>query len=125
MYNPPVLRDGDVGEPVTVTVSPARSGDAYIEQAKRASGWVALYLVGWLWQKILCQLDLPSNCQNADTALEVLTDLLALVVFGVTQVSWACVRVCCTTTVCCDILIRLLQKVVVFVCLFLRLFAPF
>lgn len=85
VYNPPVLT-GDVGEPVTVTVCPARSGDAYIEQAKRASGWVALYIVGWLWQRLLCHLDLPSNCQMSDTALEVLTDLLALVVFGITQV---------------------------------------
>lgn len=91
VYNPPVLRDGDAGEPVTVTVCPARSGDAYIEQAKRASGWVSLYIVGWLWQRLLCHLDLPSNCQMSDTALEVLTDLLALVVFGVTQVGWACV----------------------------------
>ncbi|CAM9419933.1 unnamed protein product [Scytosiphon promiscuus] len=89
VYNPPVLKDADAEEPVTVTVTPARSGDAYIEQAKRAAAWMVLLVITYLWQRLMCHFDLPPNCDLPTTALEVLTDLLALLAFGLTQ-AWFC-----------------------------------
>lgn len=88
VFNPPVPKDADgEGEPVVVTVNPARSGDAYIEQAKRAAAWIGLLVVVWLWQRLMCHFGLPPNCDLPMDALEVLTDLLTLLVFGLTQVS--------------------------------------
>lgn len=86
VYNPPVLKDVGDEEPVTVMVSPVRSGDAYVEQAKRAAGWIGLLLFGWLFQRLMCHFDVPPRCDLPRDALEVLTDLLALMVFGLTQV---------------------------------------
>lgn len=87
VYNPPVLKEGtEGGEPVVVTVNPARSGDAYIEQAKRAAAWIGLLVICWLFQRLMCHFGLPPNCDLPTDALEVLTDLLALNVFGLTQV---------------------------------------
>ncbi|CAM9973514.1 unnamed protein product [Ectocarpus sp. 12 AP-2014] len=91
VFNPPVLKqDADNAEkPVKVTVSPARSGDAYVEQAKRAAAWIGLLLICWLFQRLMCHFDLPPHCDLPSDALEVLTDLLALLVFGLTQ-AWFC-----------------------------------
>eukprot|EP00752_Nemacystus_decipiens_P003260 g3017.t1 len=89
VYNPPVLKEKDGEEPVVVTVNPARSGDAYIEQAKRAAAWIGLLVLVWLWQRLMCHFGLPPNCDLPTDALEVLTDLLALLVFGLTQ-AWFC-----------------------------------
>lgn len=86
VYNPPVLKQADGEEPVVVTVNPARSGDAYIEQAKRAAAWMGLLLICWLLQRLMCHFGLPPSCDLPRDALEVLTDLLALLVFGLTQV---------------------------------------
>lgn len=86
VYNPPVLKEADGEEPVVVTVNPARSGDAYIEQAKRAAAWITLLVICWLWQRLMCHFGLPPSCDLPMDALEVLTDLLALLVFGLTQV---------------------------------------
>lgn len=86
VYNPPVLKEADGEEPVVVTVNPARSGDAYIEQAKRAAAWIGLLVICWLLQRLWCHFGLPPNCDLPKDALEVLTDLLALMVFGLTQV---------------------------------------
>lgn len=86
VYNPPVLKDGPAEEPVTVTIAPKRSGDAYIEQAKRAAGWIGLLTLGWLFQRLMCNFNLPPHCDLPKDALEVLTDLLTLLVFGLTQV---------------------------------------
>eukprot|EP00903_Cladosiphon_okamuranus_P016840 g15530.t1 len=90
VFNPPVLKkEADGEEPVVVTVNPARSGDAYIEQAKRAAAWIGLLLIAWLWQRLMCHFGLPPHCDLPDDALEVLTDLLTLLVFGLTQ-AWFC-----------------------------------
>lgn len=87
VYNPPVLKDADGGEePVVVTVNPQRSGDAYIEQAVRGAAWVSLLVICWLLQRLMCHFGLPPHCDLPSTALEVLTDFLTLVVFGLTQV---------------------------------------
>lgn len=89
VFNPPVLKqaDGEEGEPpVVVTVAPARSGDAYVEQAKRAAAWMTLLIICWLFQRLMCHFNLPPECDLPKDALEVLTDLLALMVFGLTQV---------------------------------------
>lgn len=86
VYNPPVLKEGEGAEPVVVTVAPARSGDAYIEQAKRAGAWVGILFLAWLWQRLMCSFNLPPHCDLPDDPLEVLTDILALGVFGLTQV---------------------------------------
>lgn len=87
VFNPPVLKEADGGDPVVVTVAPARSGDAYVEQAKRAAVWMALLLICWLLQRLMCEFNLPPECDLPMDALEVLTDLLTLMVFGLTQVS--------------------------------------
>ena len=87
VYNPPKLRDDEhAEEPTVIEVSPVRSKDAYMEQAKRAFAWVSILVIVWLWQRLLCYLDLPPHCDLPTTALEVLTDLLVLLSFGVTQV---------------------------------------
>lgn len=87
VYNPPVLKEADGGDdPVTVTVAPQRSGDAYIEQAVRGAAWVSLLVICWLLQRLMCHFDLPPHCDLPSTALEVLTDLLTLMAFGLTQV---------------------------------------
>lgn len=88
VFNPPALKDEDKKEePVVVTISPARSGDAYVEQAKRGAGWVTLLLIGWLFQRLLCEWSLPSHCDLPRDALEVLTDLVTLMAFGLAQVT--------------------------------------
>lgn len=87
VYNPPVIKEGgDAEEPVTVTIEPVRMGDAYVEQAKRAAGWITVLLLGWLFQRLLCDFGLPPHCDVPKDALEVLTDLLTLLVFGLAQV---------------------------------------
>lgn len=87
VYNPPVSKDGEGGEdPVTVTIEPVRMGDAYVEQAKRAAGWITLLALGWLFQRLMCDFGLPPHCDLPSDALEVLTDLLTLLVFGLAQV---------------------------------------
>ncbi|CAM9138983.1 unnamed protein product [Scytosiphon promiscuus] len=94
VYNPPVER-GEDGEPikdggvaVTHPVNPMRRG-AYVEQATRATGWAAMYLVGWLLMRLSCYAGLPDDCNLPDEPLEVLTVLLVLLVFSLAQ-AWFC-----------------------------------
>lgn len=91
VYNPPVEK-GEDGEPkkdggvaLTHPVNPMRRG-AYVEQATRASGWAAMYVLGWLLMRLSCYAGLPDDCNLPSEPLEVLTVLLVLLVFSLAQV---------------------------------------
>lgn len=91
VYNPPV-EVGDDGEPIkdggvalTHPVNPMRRG-AYVEQATRATGWAAMYLLGWILMRLSCAAGLPDDCNTPSEPLEVLTVLLVLLVFSLAQV---------------------------------------
>lgn len=91
VYNPPIAidEDGKTKDPGiahTHPSNPMRRG-AYVEQATRATGWAVLYLVGWLLMRLSCYIGLPDDCDLANEPLEVLTDLLVLLVFCLTQVN--------------------------------------
>lgn len=91
VYNPPV-EVGEDGEPIkdggvalTHPVNPMRRG-AYVEQATRATGWAAMYVLGWLLMRLSCYAGLPDDCNLPSEPLEVLTVLLVLLVFALAQV---------------------------------------
>lgn len=89
VFNPPVLKDGEAKEePTLIEINPQRSPDSYVEQAKRGVAWVSILVIVWLWQRLLCYLDLPPHCDLPMTALQVLTDLMVLLAMGLTQVIW-------------------------------------
>ena len=90
VYNPPiVLIDGKVkdgGVAHTHPVNPMRRG-AYVEQATRATGWAAIYIIGWLLMRLSCYIGLPDDCKLANDPLEVLANILVLLVLCLVQVS--------------------------------------
>lgn len=89
VFNPPVLKDGEAKEePTLIEINPQRTPDSYVEQAKRGVAWVSILVIVWLWQRLLCYLDLPPHCDLPMTALQVLTDLVVLLALGLTQVMW-------------------------------------
>lgn len=89
VFNPPQLKVVDKDEIAkwpTVKIAPQRSKEAYIDQARRAGAWFAVLFIGWLLTRLTCAYDFPPECILSNTALEVLTDLLTLAVFGFCQV---------------------------------------
>lgn len=92
VFNPPQLKVVDKDEIAkwpTVKIAPQRSKEAYIDQARRAGAWFAVLFIGWLLTRLTCAYDFPPECILSNTALEVLTDLLTLAVFGFCQ-AWFC-----------------------------------
>lgn len=92
VFNPPVLRPAAGEEAPTlpeVIIAPKRAKEAYIEQARRAAAWCSVLFIGWLLTRLTCAYDFPPHCDVPTTALEVLTDLLVLLLFGFVQVKLA------------------------------------
>lgn len=91
VYNPPIEKTADGSDPkppppaAIIQANPMRRG-AYVEQAMRATAWAGLYVLAWLLMRLSCYIGMPPDCDLADDALEVLTDLLVLLVFSLGQV---------------------------------------
>lgn len=92
VYNPPFLKHagpdgaGPVEPNAVIVATPPARREAYIEQAKRAAVWSLVLIVGWLLMRLACHFDLPPDCSLPNDALEVLTDLAVLLIFGLVQV---------------------------------------
>lgn len=89
VFNPPQLKNipqEEIDKWPTVKIAPQRSKEAYIDQARRAGVWFGVLFIGWILTRMTCEFGFPPHCILPNTALEVLTDLLALGVFGFCQV---------------------------------------